>query len=412
MKNFFYLPLILISLLTLSFISCDKEKVIQKEDEVLLLESNYKIDEKAVIGQYVVLSAKFNGEDVTLAPETSFFINGEKVQGNRFEITEGVPIKICAEYKKVRSNELQIEVVQNESLEESKIYLELNANPNEIPVGKTVIFTVKNATDEELTEDVKFFFDGLEIVGNTYTFDKVGMYSLYAKYKNVKSEVIQCIVKETVSEEFPDEKNTIKVIRNFYDEDLIPISTDATSLKVELYGFNDDEEKEINVYNYNIDGKEVKCTRWNIDFEKMGIGCQTSFSIMVPLEDGKFVTPDKAQNIYVYSLNMIFSDNNSLTLSAHDKKDLDVLKKVSLKFEEFGLGNLRSEYQAELNISFKGTLRATMHDNFMKKELDTMIHFICNPSIEQKRLNTFRIQNDTMDVVDTFRVKSLKDVFN
>lgn len=412
MKNFFYLPFILISLLTLSFTSCDKEKIIQKEDEVLLLESNYKIDEKAVVGQYVVLSAKFNGEDVTLAPETSFFINGEKVQGNRFEISEEVTIKICAEYKKVRSNELQIEVVQGEVPEESKIYLELNANPNEIPVGKTVVFTVKNEAGEELTEDIKFFFDGLEIVGNTYTFDKVGMFSLYAKYNHVKSEVIQCLVKETVSEEFSDEKNTIKVIRNFYDKDLIPISTEATSLKVELYGFNDDEEKEINVYNYTIDGKDIKCTRWNIDFEKMGIGCQTSLSVMIPLEDGQFVTPDKAKKVYVYSLNMIFNDNNSLTLSARDRKDIQILKKVNLTFEEFGLGKLRSEYQAELNISFKGSLRATMHDNFMKKELDTMIHFICKPSAEQKRLNTFRIQNDTMDVVETIPVKSLKDVFN
>lgn len=412
MKNLIFFKLILISLFVISLVSCEKEKIVQEEGVVLLLKSNCKLENKAILGQNVILSAKFNDVDVTADPSISFFVNGKAIKGNHFEVTEETTLKVYAEYKKTRSNELQIEVIKADAKEEKQVYLELNTNPNEIPVGKTVAFTVKDDKDDVLTTDIKLFIDGLEFVGNTYTFTNVGMFSVYAQYKNLKSEVVKCIVKELVDTQVPDEKNTIKVVRNYYDEDILPMSNEAKSLKVELYGFADDDEKEVNIYNFNVDGKDLKCTRWNIDFENIGIGCQAAISIMVPLENGKLVTPDKAKKIYVYSLNIISSENHSLTLSSMNLGDKKVLEKMSLTFNELSLGNLKNDYLAELNVSFKGGLRATMHDNFMRKDLDTMIHFICNPGEEQKRLNTFRIQNDAMGVVETIAINSLKDVFN
>lgn len=411
MKNLIFLNLILISLLAVAFTSCEKEKVIQKETEVLVLKSNCEPEKKAVLGQNVVFSVSFNNEDVTSDPSTSFYVNGKAIKGNHFEVTEEVALKVYAIYKKTHSNELQIEVVKEEVKEEKQIYLELNVDPKDIPAGKTVTFTVKNDKGETLTDDVKLFLEGLEFVGNTYTFSNAGMFSVYAQYQNLKSEVVKCTVKEVVASQTPDEKNTIKVIRNYYDDDLLPISNEAKSLKVELYGFADDDEKEVNVYSYNVDGKDIKCTRWNIDFENLGIGCQTAISIMVPLENGKLVTPDKAKKIYVYSLNIISSENHSLTLSSMNPEDKKVLEKMDITFDELNIGNLKNDFLAELNISFKGNIRATMHDNFMRKDLDTMINFICNPSAEHKRLNSFRIQNDTMGVKETISINSLKDIF-
>ena len=420
MKLLPYLKSIVFFLTILSFTCCTDHKNEFEETEVLTLQSNIKIGENAITGQTLVLAAKLNDIDVTNNENTIFYVNGEKIEGNQFLIANDGSLKIYAEYKTKRSNELEIEAIKKENAEkESLIILESDAPGDKISLGSKISFTVKLKTEEgekEITSEAKIYINGKELVGEQYQFDTEGMASVFAEFNNRKSDMLNFIVTKSTGSIIPEgEKDRIQIVRK-YNNNTKSLVDEAESVEISVLGFNGDNgEKDINVYTYNINGQEIECTHWSIDFQLSTPGYQASFSVMIPLENGKIVNPTKAQKIYPFSLNLNLpgtdKEHHSLTLSAKHKDDQDILNKMTLEFKEFALGDNTELFFSDLNIIFQGVLNANIKDNYFATQTNTNIIFSCNPDPTKMNKNKLRVENDFVDVKREISINSIKDLF-
>ena len=75
--------------------------------------------------------------------------------------------------------------------------IQVSVSSAEVTVGTTILFTVFDNTGKNRTSEAKFYVDGTEISGSSYTFNDVGTYEVYAKYQNLKSQTENVVVNPT-----------------------------------------------------------------------------------------------------------------------------------------------------------------------------------------------------------------------
>ena len=65
--------------------------------------------------------------------------------------------------------------------------IQVSVSSAEVTVGTTILFTVFDNTGKNRTSEAKFYVDGTEISGSSYTFNDVGTYEVYANTKTLKA---------------------------------------------------------------------------------------------------------------------------------------------------------------------------------------------------------------------------------
>ncbi len=118
---------------------------------------------------------KQDGTDITA--ESTFTINDEPIEGNKFSSTQAGKYTVRASWNANESNRLNIEVVE--------VALEIKADKNTITADglDMATFSLINTKDNnaDLTSQATFFVDGKAIEGNSLITNKVGKYSITAK---------------------------------------------------------------------------------------------------------------------------------------------------------------------------------------------------------------------------------------
>ena len=75
--------------------------------------------------------------------------------------------------------------------------IQVSVSSAEVTVGTTILFTAFDNTGKNRTSEAKFYVDGTEISGSSYTFNDIGTYEVYAKYQNLKSQTENVVVNPT-----------------------------------------------------------------------------------------------------------------------------------------------------------------------------------------------------------------------
>ena len=128
---------------------------------------------------------KQDGTDITA--ESTFTVNDEPIEGNKFSSTEAGKYTVRASWNANESNRLNIEVVE--------VALELRTDKSTITADglDMATFRLINTKDNnaDLTNLATFFVDGKAIEGNSLITNKVGTYTITAKYIEYEAEPIK-----------------------------------------------------------------------------------------------------------------------------------------------------------------------------------------------------------------------------
>ena len=124
---------------------------------------------------------KQDGTDITT--ESTFTINDEPIEGNKFSTTQAGKYTVRASWNANESNRLSIEVVE--------VALEIKADKSTITADglDMATFRLINTKDKnaDLTNQATFFVDGTAIESNFFLTEKVGEYSITAEYLEYKA---------------------------------------------------------------------------------------------------------------------------------------------------------------------------------------------------------------------------------
>lgn len=124
---------------------------------------------------------KQDGTDITA--ESTFTINDEPIEGNKFSSTQAGKYTVRASWNANESNRLSIEVVE--------VALEIKADKSTITADGLDMSTFRliNTKDNnaDLTSQATFFVDGTAIESNFFLTEKVGEYSITAEYLEYKA---------------------------------------------------------------------------------------------------------------------------------------------------------------------------------------------------------------------------------
>ena len=69
--------------------------------------------------------------------------------------------------------------------------LTLSSSQDQAVVGQTLLFSAIDNTGAVRTYDAKYYVNNVEIEGNTYLFNEVGTFQIYATYQNVTSQTLE-----------------------------------------------------------------------------------------------------------------------------------------------------------------------------------------------------------------------------
>ena len=73
-------------------------------------------------------------------------------------------------------------------------YIDLYVSDSQVFVGNSLVFSVFTSSGENVTTSTDFYVNSIKIPSNTYIFNDVGDYSVYASYNGMDSEIIQISV--------------------------------------------------------------------------------------------------------------------------------------------------------------------------------------------------------------------------
>ena len=178
------------------------------------------------------------------------YVNGNKIEGNKFSTTTAGEYSAYAKRGDVTSNEISFYAKEVEEPEEPEKPIELFASKTNIIADgiDAVTFTVKQ-DNIDVTSEVEIFVNGNKIDGNSFTTTTAGNYNVNAKKGELVSNELNIIAEEYIEPEKPIElsASTTSITAN---------GTDVISFTVIQDGDNVTDQSEIYVNNNLISGNQ------------------------------------------------------------------------------------------------------------------------------------------------------------
>lgn len=178
------------------------------------------------------------------------YVNGNKIEGNKFSTTTAGEYSAYAKRDDVTSNEISFYAKGTEGPEEPEKPIELFASKTNIIADgiDAVTFTVKQ-DNIDVTSEVEIFVNGNKIDGNSFTTTTAGSYNVNAKKGELVSNELNIIAEEYIEPEKPIElsASTTSITAN---------GTDVISFTVIQDGDNVTDQSEIYVNNNLITGNQ------------------------------------------------------------------------------------------------------------------------------------------------------------
>lgn len=178
------------------------------------------------------------------------YVNGNKIEGNKFTTTIAGEYSAYAKRGDVTSNEISFYAKEVEDPEEPEKPIELSASKTNIIADgiDAVTFTVKQ-DNIDVTSEVEIFVNGNKIDGNSFTTTTAGNYNVNAKKGELVSNELNIIAEEYIEPEKPIElsASTTSITAN---------GIDVISFTVIQEGDNVTDQSEIYVNNNLISGNQ------------------------------------------------------------------------------------------------------------------------------------------------------------
>ena len=178
------------------------------------------------------------------------YVNGNKIEGNKFSTTTAGEYSAYAKRDDVTSNEISFYAKEVEEPEEPEKPIELFASKTIIIADgiDAVTFTVKQ-DNIDVTSEVEIFVNGNKIDGNSFTTTTAGSYNVNAKKGELVSNELNITAEEYIEPEKPIElsASTTSITAN---------GTDVISFTVIQDGDNVTDQSEIYVNNNLITGNQ------------------------------------------------------------------------------------------------------------------------------------------------------------
>lgn len=178
------------------------------------------------------------------------YVNGNKIEGNKFSTTTAGEYSAYAKRGDVTSNEISFYAKEIEEPEEPEKPIELFASKTNIIADgiDAVTFTVKQ-DNIDVTSEVEIFINGNKIDGNSFTTTTAGNYNVNAKKGELVSNELNITAEEYIEPEKPIElsASTTSITAN---------GTDVISFTVIQDGDNVTDQSEIYVNNNLISGNQ------------------------------------------------------------------------------------------------------------------------------------------------------------
>lgn len=178
------------------------------------------------------------------------YVNGNKIEGNKFSTTTAGEYSAYAKRDDVTSNEISFYAKEVEEPEEPEKPIELFASKTNIIADgiDAATFTVKQ-NNIDVTSEVEIFVNGNKIDGNSFTTTTAGNYNVNAKKGELVSNELNIIAEEYIEPEKPIElsASTTSITAN---------GTDVISFTVIQDGDNVTDQSEIYVNNNLITGNQ------------------------------------------------------------------------------------------------------------------------------------------------------------
>ncbi len=178
------------------------------------------------------------------------YVNGNKIEGNKFTTTVAGEYSAYAKRGDVTSNEISFFAKEVEEPEEPEKPIELFASKTNIIADgiDAVTFTVKQ-DNIDVTSEVEIFINGNKIDGNSFTTTTAGNYNVNAKKGELVSNELNIIAEEYIEPEKPIElsASTTSITAN---------GIDVISFTVIQDGDNVTNQSEIYVNNSLISGNQ------------------------------------------------------------------------------------------------------------------------------------------------------------
>ncbi len=178
------------------------------------------------------------------------YVNGNKIEGNKFTTTVAGEYSAYAKRGDVTSNEISFYAKEVEEPEDPEKPIELFASKTNIIADgiDAVTFTVKQ-DNIDVTSEVEIFVNGNKIDGNTFTTTTAGNYNVNAKKGELVSNELNIIAEEYIEPEKPIElsASTTSITAN---------GIDIISFTVIQDGDNVTDQSEIYVNNSLISGNQ------------------------------------------------------------------------------------------------------------------------------------------------------------
>lgn len=178
------------------------------------------------------------------------YVNGNKIEGNKFTTTVAGEYSAYAKRGDVTSNEISFYAKEVEEPEEPEKPIELFASKTNIIADgiDAVTFTVKQ-DNIDVTSEVEIFINGNKIDGNSFTTTTAGNYNVNAKKGELVSNELNITAEEYIEPEKPIElsASTTSITAN---------GTDVISFTVIQDGDNVTDQSEIYVNNNLISGNQ------------------------------------------------------------------------------------------------------------------------------------------------------------
>ena len=178
------------------------------------------------------------------------YVNGNKIEGNKFTTTDAGEYSAYAKRGDVTSNEISFYAKEVEEPEEPEKPIELFASKTNIIADgiDAVTFTVKQ-DNIDVTSEVEILVNGNKINGNSFTTTTAGNYNVNAKKGELVSNEVNIIAEEYIEPEKPIElsASTTSITAN---------GIDVISFTVIQDGDNVTDQSEIYVNNNLISGNQ------------------------------------------------------------------------------------------------------------------------------------------------------------
>lgn len=107
---------------------------------------------------------------------SKLYLNGSQIEGSSYTFTDIGAYEITAELEELRSNALNLRVID-------QISRELVLNETRLMQNQEVVFSLIDYTGEDTAENATFYINDSPITGNSFQSTEPGTYEVYASYE-------------------------------------------------------------------------------------------------------------------------------------------------------------------------------------------------------------------------------------